>query len=191
MKTTLKQTFGLLTGTILALAGLLINFNRVDAQENDVKFICAYSYDQENNEKMPTTFIWTPEKKIPVIVWESDFFKNSGYDAQTRCEQVSPRFQEAYYNNTLGLMTNGTINNQPVICTAQSRDGTANSANGQCHTLLITMRPEDDTVKFIKHLEDLFDGRQLGPMRHNSGTGQPQIFVQVDIDRFIRNTPGE
>lgn len=192
MKLNLKLILGLLTSTILVFCGLNgKNIQKVQAQQEDISFVCAFSYDKQNNKKIPTTFIWTPDKKIPLIVWETDFFAGSGYDPKTRCEAVSPRFQKAYYNGTINLMTNGTINNQPVICTAQTRNGGANTANGKCHTLLITMRPQDDTLAFIKHLEDVFDGRQSGPMRHNSGNGQRQVFIEIDIDRFIRNARGE
>jgi len=67
-----------------------------------------------------------------------------GYSAKTRCEQVSPRFQEAYDKGTLNYMTNGTWKGQngkdkPVICAASV-------LGGDCETLLFTSAPKREAI---------------------------------------------
>ena len=170
------------------------NNEQKDLSEQDnvspkiARFFCGKSYDQQSDRYLFTTFARTTTgQKAKVIVWETEFFTGSGYNPKTRCEEVSPRFDKAYKNGSINVMTNGRMNNQPVICTAQSPDGTAKTATGRCQTLLITMRSNKESLANLKYLEDLFSGRQSGPMRHNSGNGQRQIFIEIDIDNFLEN----
>ncbi len=161
----------------------LIPANRVQAQAQDeVQFICAESFDSESNGALPTTFAWTTRGKIAVVRWQTENFADAGFDPQKRCDEVSPRFQEAYDNNTIGLITNGTIDNQPVICTSDAPGGT-------CNTLLITLRPEDDSLQVLNNLRQVLNGEQVGPVKHNADT--PQIYYQVDIENFLETAPVE
>jgi len=154
----------------------------VKASEEEVRFICGNSFDNENGERYPTTFVWTSRGKTAVVRWKTDFFKGSGFDPKSRCEEVSPRFQEAYNNGSLNLMTNGTMNAQPVICTARE-------TGGDCDTLLMTLRPEDDSLAILNQLKEVFNGRASGPVSHSSAT--PQVYIEVDVDEFLRTAPVE
>ena len=147
--------------------------------ESQVQFICSESFDSQSNRRFPTTFAWTPRGKIALVRW----VKNLGnYSGQQRCEKVSPRFQEAYANRTLNVLTNGRMNGQPVICTASEY-------GGSCHTLLMTLRPGDNSLAILNDFKDNLNGRTIGPIRHSSGT--PQVYYQIDIEEFLRNAPVE
>lgn len=99
-----------------------------------------------------------------------------------RCEEVSPRFQTAYENDSLQYLTNGTINKEPVICTARSE-------GGDCDTLIMTLRRNiDDPKPILAQLADTFKGRSTGPIRHSSNKA---IYIQVDMEDFLKNAPVE
>lgn len=152
-----------------------------ETKENQkVQFICNESFDKETGARMPTTFAWADRGKIAVVRWRTEEF--SGYPPQERCNEVSPRFQEAYDNGTLKMITNGTINNQPVICTATEY-------RGKCQTLLMTLRPSDDSLQVLNSFKDILNGRSTGPILHSSGTAQ--VYYQVDIETFLRTAPVE
>jgi hypothetical protein len=149
-------------------------------ENQKVQFICNESFDKETGARMPTTFAWADRGKIAVVRWRTEEF--SGYPPQERCNEVSPRFQEAYDNGTLKMITNGTINNQPVICTATEY-------RGKCQTLLMTLRESDDSLQLLNSFKDILNGRSTGPILHSSGTAQ--VYYQVDIETFLRTAPVE
>ena len=151
------------------------------------KFICREGYDNQSGKRVPTTYAWRPEGKKPLFRWETDVFEAMGYTPMKRCEEVSPRFQEAYDNGTLNYMTNGTwkgknAEDQPVIC-ATSVEG------GDCETLLFTLRHKDDSQKILEQLSAVIQGSSSEPARHDSASGK--IYVKVDLEEFLRNAPDE
>lgn len=152
-------------------------------QGSKVKFICADGYDQQTDSRLPTTYAWTERGKIAVIRWSTDFFERAGFSPQKRCELVSPRFQKAYNNETLSYLTNGTLNGEPVICTAKEK-------GGDCANLLLTLRPQDNSLTILEELSDVLRGRSTGPIRHRSGL-PPQVYYQIDMEQFLRNAPVE
>ncbi|WP_354636112.1 COP23 domain-containing protein [Planktothricoides raciborskii] len=150
--------------------------------DTGTEFICREGYDQTADKRLPTTYAFTGGQKRAIIRWSTEYFSGSDWDPKSRCDEVSPRFQTAYENGTLNFITNGTWNNQPAVCTAL-QDG------GPCADLLITMRPSDDSRQFATELGEVLKGRSTGPMRHSSGNSQ--VYIQVDIEEFIRNAPVE
>ena len=170
-----------LLGTLVITLGFNLPIARAQAN-SEVQFICADSHDSESNKSVPTTFAWTPEKKIPIVRWQTEDFVGADFTPQKRCAAVSPRFQEAYDNNTINLITNGTINNQPVICTS-------NEPGGDCRTLLMTLRAEDNSLKVLNSLRQVLNGEQVGPVKHNADI--PQIYYKIDIENFLRTAPVE
>jgi hypothetical protein len=152
-----------------------------NAKENtEVQFICGESFDKSTGRRLPTTFAWTDKGKQALVRWKTEQFP--GYPPQRRCNEISPRFEEAYNNGTLGMITNGTMNNQPVICTTTEEGGT-------CQNLLMTLRPQDNSLKVLKEFEDILNGRGVGPVVHSSGT--PQRFVELNIQKFLDTAPVE
>lgn len=168
--------------TLIATAmgtGVLTNMPRPVKAEQTVQFLCRTTYDQEENKRLPTTVAWTPRGKIAVIRW----FKQLGnYSPEKRCQEISPRFQQAYNNGSLSFITNGEWNRQPAICTAQKY-------GGECDTLLMTLRPEDDSLRMVIDLAAILNGAQIGAIKHSSAV--PQIYYRVDINEFLRTAPVE
>jgi len=147
---------------------------------DDFQFICTLGYDKVTQKKFPTTYLWSQGKKRAIIRWTKTF---GAMTPQERCNQVSPRLQEAYNNGSLNIITNGKMNNQPVICTTRAYEGA-------CDTLLLTLRPTDNSIQALNELKDALSGRSMGPMRQ-AGGGTPQIFYQIDLNEAIRNAPVE
>lgn len=170
----------LLATSTVALS--LFPSQQANPQESEVRFICADGYDQKTDQRLPTTYAWTERGKIAVVRWSTDYFEGAGFSPQERCEAVSPRFHEAYHNGTLAYLTNGTLNGEPVICTAESE-------GGECADLLLTLRPEDNEQEILTSLANVLQGRQSGPIRHDSE--DPQIYYEVNMDSFLENAPVE
>ena len=176
MKLNLLATGLLGTLAVISLSNLSIEQVRANSE---VQFVCADSFDSESGNSLPTTFAWTPKGKIAIIRWESEDFLNSGFSPQKRCDEVSPRFQEAYDNNSFGMITNGTMNNSSVICTTDEY-------GGDCQTLLMTLRPEDDSLKVLNNFRQILNGNQVGAIKQSS-----QAYYEVDIDNFLETAPVE
>ena len=161
-----------------------------EASEQKIQFACGQSYDQSNNEYIFTTLAWNARNKKPVIIWNKEDFSGNGFDPQTRCEKVSPRFQEAYENQSLNFLTYGKISGQPVICTSRQ-------VGGDCDTLLLTLRHQDNAPQALEQLTDIFLGYADAPLEESSEEGiyayskegiyeqEDRIYIKVDIEQFL------
>lgn len=163
----------------VVLTSLSLFLSTVTAQEKP-QFICGDSYDAESGKRLPTTFVWTSRGKIALIRWQTEHFGN--YPPQRRCQEVFPRFQEAYDNGSINLITNGRINNQPVICTARAY-------GEECKTLLMTLRHEDNPGEILNQLKAIFQGQQVGPVKHSAG--EMQFYYNINFEEFLRTAPVE
>lgn len=94
---------------------------------------------------IPTTFVETAKDTQPVIRWKSEIFKDSGYDPQTRCQQVSPKFQQASDNGRLRYLISDKQNNLPVICISDAED--------KCDLMLFTVTPPDTVQTVLSKLQ--------------------------------------
>jgi hypothetical protein len=150
------------------------------AQKSDIKFICAVGYDRQTQKRLPTTYAWTPRGKIAIVRWETKAFK--GYTPEERCQKVSPKFDEAYRNGSLKLITNGMQGNQSVICTT-------NKYGGSCVTTLMTLRSTDNPLQVLEGLVATLNGRGVGPVRHSSGV--PQRFYEVNVANYLETAQPE
>ncbi|WP_041740538.1 COP23 domain-containing protein [Calothrix sp. PCC 6303] len=173
-----KSPTGLLVVATITVIGLISAIPPSTAQ-SQVKFICNQSYELQSDRRFPTTFAWTSRGKTAVIRWVKNL---GGYSPQDRCQDVSSRFQQAFDNKTLNLITNGKVKGKPVICTAKEY-------GGACETVLMTLRPEENSLRILNELKDILDARQVGPIKHSSGI--PQVYYQIDIEEFLRNAPVE
>ena len=157
--------------------------SRQTKQNNNIRFICASGYDRDSDKHYPTTYAWTPRGKVAIVRWKYDWFESTQWNPQTRCEAVSPRFQEAYSNGSMNFFTYAWENNQRVVCTAYQR-------GGDCTTMLFTLRPENDPVETIRDLTNILNGRATSPLQHSSGEKRV-YFKIIDIDRFLETAPVE
>jgi Circadian oscillating protein COP23 len=177
----LKPIISLLTGCALTAVCLTSVASQAKA-DDEVRFICASGYDQATNLRFPTTYAWTSRGKIAIIRWKYAWFNNQTITAEQRCEKISSRFQAAYNNQSLAYITNGKVNNQPVICTAKRE-------NSACDTTLLTLRPQDDPLQILDDLKDILRGRATKPVDHSSKE-QP-VYYKIDIQKFLQTAPVE
>ncbi|MHC5825971.1 MAG: COP23 domain-containing protein, partial [Nostoc sp.] len=172
----LKPIISLLTGCALTV-GCITSIPSQAKADDEVRFICASGYDQATNLRFPTTYAWTERGKIAIIRWKYAWFKSKTVTPEERCEQVSSRFQTAYNNQSLAYIANGTVNNQPVICTAKKEDAA-------CDSTLLTLRPKDNPLEILENLKDTLRGRATKPVEHS--TKQEPVYYKIDINKFLQ-----
>ena len=183
MMTQIQLLFGLLTSLLTLSSGLNAQAQIPgDRSSSDIQFACGQSFDRNTQQYVFTTFAWNSKHKKPIITWKQETFSDAGFDPQKRCETVSPKFQEAYANQSLKFLTHGTINGQPVICTS--------SLLGEdCQTLLITLLPEDDPLQTLEQLSNIFLGYANSPLEQSSAESihevGDRVYVEVDIEEFL------
>lgn len=132
--------FSLLTASSLTVASAFTP--QFSAQAGETTFVCGTS------DGKPATIAQHPEHgQTPVIYWQSDYFKESGWSPQKRCEKVSGLFQKYHREGLLNYLTTGYENGQPVICVAESQ-------NSGCVGTLFTLKPNDDPKKVVQQLMD-------------------------------------
>lgn len=137
------------------------------------------TYSCVNYQGKPTTVVNTPRGKIQLIVWESDYFRDSGWSPQKRCQEVTKRFQEFSDKGILKFVTTGKINKYPVICIGRQVPG----GGYQCQSdgLLITLQMNDNPDKVLR---DLFtNAAKVGGIPVTRGD------TVVSITQFIDNAP--
>jgi hypothetical protein len=134
----------------------------------------------------PATQALTRRGLITVIRWASDYFSASGFSPERRCELVSARFQQYYQEGTLRYLTTGIMNNQPVICTAQSR-------SGGCLNILFTLRPGSDPQVALQGLQNISSkSTNTGWLNESSPGGNiAQNNNYVDMEEFLNSAPLE
>lgn len=175
--------FCLLTSVVTTLANCFTVAKAQSANSlGNIQFACGQSFDRQTQQYIFTTFAWNSQYKKPIITWNQETFSDAGFDPQTRCEAVSPRFQEAYHNQSLKFLTHGTINGQSVICTSRL-------VGGDCQTLLLTLLPEDDPLQTLEQLSDIFLGYASSPLQQSSEESihevGERVYVEVDIEEFL------
>ncbi len=153
--------------------------------QKKIQFVCSKTYDEATQKYVYSTIAWNPQTKRPIIVWKREDFSGNGFTSQKRCEEVSPRFQEAYDNGSLNYFTHGTMNGQPVICTA-------NLVGDSCITLLITLKHQDNAQQTLEQLSDIFLGYASGAIVQSSGeiaySDDNRMYIKVDIEEFLNKS---
>jgi len=95
------------------------------------------------------------------INWVSDYFRESGYDPMTRCQEVSGRLETYRQNKQLKFVTVGYMNRERVICTASK-------VNGRCDGLIYTLKPGQDAVRTLYQFMGLREGQAGAPVLSES-----------------------
>ena len=152
-------------------------FNTAPVEAN-VRFVCSQGEDPETQKRLPTNYALINDSKKALIRWESDRFAASGWQKEKRCQEVASRLENAYKNNRLNMITNGTMNGLPVICTALA-------AGGDCEDLLITLKPEDDGLNIVQQIGEIMNGRSIGD-RSDGSAEVSQIYMQLNIKQFAQ-----
>ncbi|MGL6345205.1 MAG: COP23 domain-containing protein, partial [Waterburya sp.] len=86
--------------------------------QDRVTFSCGEISDQASGENIPTTIAYVPQRRanIAIIAWKSNYIPQ--WDAQKRCETVSPKFQTFYEDGRLEYLTTGENQGYDIICAA-------------------------------------------------------------------------
>lgn len=172
----MKCFASILTASAIALSATLAIGQPSRAQ--NVTFVCATN----SSNGLPTTYAKTPRGDIPVIRWYSQYFSDSGYTPQQRCQEVSTRFQNLHNQKLLSNITTGIVNGQPVVCAASG--GGCNSKN-----LLFTLKPGEDAAAVVQKLFDIRAGAAVGPLFESSADEDNSITI--DMNNFLNNAPVE
>lgn len=136
------------------------------------QFYCGLTRDG-----VPTTFVKNSRGTYPVIRWVSRVFDDAGYVPETRCRQVSSKFQQFYERGLLNYVTTGRVNNQPVICVSNAKDG-------PCLGILFTLKPEQNANRTLEQLFDIKVNASAGPLEESNAR------YYLDFDQFIDNQAG-
>ena len=126
----------------------------------------------------PATFVSTPGGVLPLVKWVSHYFARSGYDPETRCQEVSNRFDQFYRQGRLNFVTTGIVNRLPVVCVA-------GQLGGPCTGVLFTLKPNEDASRVIQQLFDVRAGAS-GPL-FESGERQ-YIDIKNHIE-YLKSQP--
>lgn len=165
----------------VAVLGLIaplpfVSSAQAETQSSD-RFFCGTSRDSATGKDIPVTIARTPRGNVSMILWKSTFFATSlnDFTPQSRCQEVSRRFQSFYRSGTLSFLTTGKINGQNVICAAAEY-------GSPCKGLLLTLEPNDDPQKVLKDLLDLRT-RARGPITR----GEESTYI--DVEEFLNTAP--
>lgn len=121
----------------------------------NVTFLCG-----EDGNDPATVAKNKDEEEFFVIVWKSGNFETAGYDDQTRCKQVSARFEEYNKGKLLTYLATGKLNGQPVICLTSKADGSCGDESISLHQgLLFTLKPNENSDQTLEELVAVIDGR--------------------------------
>lgn len=153
---------------ILCSFTYLSNVTKTTQAQTQTRFICG------DWQGTPTTIAQTATGEVPVIKWVSDYFSNSGYTPERRCQEVSLRFQNYHENGMLKFLTTGRLNSQPVVCITESN-------TGACQGLLFTLKPESNPNQT---LVELMGVRVNKSSALNETTGR----VYINMETYIQES---
>ncbi|NBD15044.1 MAG: hypothetical protein GVY04_02520 [Cyanobacteria bacterium] len=138
--------------------------------KNSIQYFCL-----NEGGKQPVTVVDTKRGRIELIIWKSQFFANSGYTPQKRCDQVTARFQQHSDAETLRYISTGTMNQQNVICVAKNDAGDCRSDG-----LLITLEAQDNPNQVLRELFNLKERASSGGIFRNVGGEEMKEVIVWD-----------
>lgn len=127
---------------------------------------------------IPTTIARTPQGIVEVITWKSKHFSSSGFSPTKRCKLVSARFQKHSNQGSLRYITVGKLNNQKVMCVAQTRGGACRRDG-----LLLTFEPQDNPQRVLRDLFNVASRSSNGP------TGRDAQQIYININNYLQSAP--
>jgi Circadian oscillating protein COP23 len=166
--------------TALMIAGCLITISQPSfAQQPQTQkgFRC------DTSSQVPTTIYTNSQgKSEPWIVWKSDYFSSSGWNPQSRCQEVSGRLETYRRSGKLKYATLGTQNNQPVICVT-SKD------QGPCEGTIYTLKAGQDGVASLNNFFAWASGQENLESNYESATEIPYINLEEKLNEDSANSP--
>jgi len=140
--------------------------------KDKINFYCGEIVGTDNGTTIPATIAYVPQRKanIAIIAWKSNYIPQ--WDAQTRCETVSPKFQSFYENGRLEYLTTDENNGYDIICAA-FEEGQPCKAEDQ----LFQVKANNDPEAVLKGLTGIIEGQSSEPIYQSSGQ---QIYVSME-----------
>ncbi|MGK7947133.1 MAG: COP23 domain-containing protein [Microcystaceae cyanobacterium] len=135
-----------------------------------------------SKQGIPRTVVDTKRGKIELIIWESQVF-GSQWSPESRCQEVTQRFQDFSDAGNLRYVTTGKMNGYNVICVGDQR---TNGYTCDRDGLLITLQPSDHPPSVMKDLFDVNNRVSKGPLRRLGP--RPRRFV-INLDEFLDDVP--
>ncbi|MDJ0589142.1 MAG: COP23 domain-containing protein [Pleurocapsa sp. MO_226.B13] len=167
----------LLATTIVGLVSPEISSNTetiVNQPERSdrVSFYCGEIVDRETDENIPATIAYVPQRKanIAIIAWKSNYIPE--WDAQRRCDTVSPKFQTFYEDGRLNYLTTGINNGEDIIC-ATIETGQPCQGRDQ----LFQVKRHNDPQAVLEGLIGIIEGTSSEPLYQSSSQ---QIYVSIE-----------
>jgi hypothetical protein len=111
-------------------------------------FVCG------SDNGTPKTIAKLNNRELGVILWTSTAFTAKGFDPQTRCKQVSARFEEYNQANQLIYLTSGKMNGQAVICATTKENGDCGDISPH-DGLLFTLKPSSNVEELLEQLANV------------------------------------
>ncbi|HAO12466.1 MAG TPA: hypothetical protein DCQ51_15165 [Planktothrix sp. UBA8407] len=147
--------------------------NRVGTHDHHHESIRQEFYCGLSSDGVPTTFVKNTRGIFPVIRWVSRIFDDAGYVPETRCRQVSSKFQQFQKRGLLNYVTTGWVNQQPVICVSNTQDG-------PCLGVLFTLKPYQNANRTLQQLFDLRANASAGPLEESNGRFYLDLTQYID-----------
>lgn len=175
MKVTFLHAIGVTALGLMASIPFALSA-QAEFQPNN-RFFCGKSRNAATGGVVPTTIARTQRGNVLMIHWKSNFFTNglSGYTPESRCIEVSRRFQTFYSTGNLSYLTTGKINDQNVICVAEEY-------GGSCKGLLLTLEPKDNPQQVLRDLMDVRINAR-GPITRGASS------TYIDLEEFLDAAP--
>jgi hypothetical protein len=125
----------------------------------------------------PATVARTKKGDIPIVVWTSADFNESGFTPQVRCQQVSARFQSLYRSGQLQSITFGTLNRQNVVCATTKASSACTQQN-----LLYTLKPNSNPKQAIERLKAIRNRASSGGIEESASSEPNTASNSIDLD---------
>lgn len=167
-------------------------FSQVNqAQSINPRYECIVKND------IPITFVTTKRGIVELITWQSEYFSNSDWTPEKRCQAVTERFQVYSDSGLLRYVTYGEINQQKVICVGEKNNQPEKPY--QCKTdsitvndkiynsVLLTLEPKDDPAQVLQELFNISARVNYGGVTRGGSTNNSPTFV--DLDRVLQQKP--
>jgi Circadian oscillating protein COP23 len=136
-----------IVGILLGTGISLVTISTAQSQTNPSQTNPTQTgFSCNTSEDVPTT-VYKNKQGIqePWIKWSSDYFSDSGWTPQSRCQEVSNRLENYRRNNQLKYVTLGTVKNQTVICVA-------NAKQAPCAGVIYTLKPGQNAIAALNNL---------------------------------------
>jgi hypothetical protein len=143
----MKNPLWLIVLGVFSLTSLLVG-----CDTNKITFSC----DKNSNDEW-TTFVKNGKETHELIIWERTEHTKRGFPPERRCQEVTPKLQEAQDNGSLPSLTHGETWNEkekkdiPVLCTSDEK-------KEKCKTLILTLYFNDDPKDQLKKFTEVLNG---------------------------------